>query len=107
MVSMSVIMSVRILMFIVSLFMFFFFLVFRFPGFDDDFLLFGSEIYRFPDCECLIELLDIVTRDILLSSCREMSLHDIRECIDEDIEWFSFLLVHVMISFFLRCFLDI
>lgn len=55
----------------------FFFLVFRFPGFDDDFFFFSSEIYRLPDSERIIEFFDIVTSDVFFASSGEVSLHDV------------------------------
>lgn len=55
----------------------FFFLVFRFPGFDDDFFFFGSEVYRFSNCERIIQFFDIVTSDVFLASSGEVSLHDV------------------------------
>lgn len=85
--------------------MFFLFLIFQLPWFDHDLLIFGSQVDRFPDGEGIIKLLDIVSSDILFSSSREVSLHDIWERIHEDIEGLTIFLSY-MVSFFLRWLLD-
>ena len=81
-----------LVMSIVSFVVFVFFcIVFRLPIIDDDLLCLCPEIDRTPSMERLIELLDVVTGDILLATCHEVSLHYIRERIDEDIERLSIL----------------
>ncbi len=67
----------------------FFFLVGSFPVLDDDLLLLRPEIDRNSASECLIELLHVVAGDIVLTLGDELSLHDIRECGDEYLEWLT------------------
>jgi hypothetical protein len=69
--------------------MFIFFLgVSFFPVRYDDLLLSRTQIDRATLDESIIELLHVVARDILLATGREVSLDDVRESIDEYIEWF-------------------
>ena len=89
----------------IIVFVFFFLFVFRFPVFDDDLLILGSQIDRSPRLERVIEFFDIVASDILLATCHEVSLHHIGERINQDIEW---LLILVIVSFFVwtHCLLE-
>ena len=88
------------MIFLVSFSVFgFFCIVFRFPIIDDDLLCLGTEIDRLSYIESLIELGDIVASDILFATCHEMSLHYIRECIYEYVEWLPILTI---VSFFVR-----
>ncbi len=92
------------------IFVFFFCIVFRLPVLDDDLLCLCAEIDRFPSMEYLIELFDIVTSDILLATCHEMSFHDIGERIDEYIEWLTILgsvSFFVWLDRFLECMDDL
>lgn len=61
-------------------------IVFRFPIIDDDLLRLCAEIDGLSDAECLIELGDIVTSNILLTPGHEMSLHHVRESVDQYVE---------------------
>jgi hypothetical protein len=74
-----------------------FFLIFGFPVFDDDLLSLCSQVNRFASMERLIKFLDIISSDILLAACHEVSFHDIGESVDQYIEW---LLIGIIMSFF-------
>ncbi len=64
--------------FIVRMIIIFFFLfVFGLPGIDHDLLVIRSEIYRLPDSQCIIEFVDILSGNIVLTTSREVSLHHI------------------------------
>lgn len=80
--------------------MFFIFLISIFPVFDHDLLVLRTEIDRFSFCDRLVELLDILSCDIFFPSSRKMSLHDIGECIYENIKW---LLIFFFMSFLMLC----
>lgn len=53
----------------------FFFGVGSLPVFDDDLFFLGSQIDRDSVGQCLIELVDVVTCDIVLALGDELSLH--------------------------------
>lgn len=85
---------------------FFFFGIFFFPIFYDDFLSLRPQIDRFTMTKGLIEFLDVVSCDILLPSCHQMSLDYIREGVNQDIEWFTIFLcccMFVWLDGFLEC----
>ena len=55
----------------------FFFVIFRLPIIDDDFLCQGPEIYGFAASQGLIQFCYIITSDILFTTSHKMSLHHI------------------------------
>ncbi len=60
-------------MIIIFLFLF----VFGLPGIDHELLVICSEIYRLSNRECIIEFVDILSGNIVLTTSREVSLHHI------------------------------
>jgi hypothetical protein len=84
---------------IIVIFIFFrFFGIALFPVLDDDLLFSRTQIDRATLDERIIELLYIVTGDIFLATSCEMSFDDVREGVDEDIEWFF--IISTMTCFF-------
>lgn len=80
-----------------------FFSIFFFPVLDEYFFFLGSQINRFSTNESIIQLGDIVARDVLFAMGCEMSLHDSCECIQKELKWFFVLFVRSV--FFSLCFL--
>lgn len=67
----------------------FFFCIGGLPMFYNNLLFMTPEIDRNSCCECLIEFFDVVARYVVLASRYELSFNDIRECLDEYLEWFA------------------
>ncbi len=74
------------IVFIIMMLFFFLRFIFLLPSRNNNFFLLSSEVDRLSVYKCFVQFLDIFSSNIVLSMGREVSLHDTRERIHEDIE---------------------
>jgi hypothetical protein len=79
--------------------MFIFFWIFFLPGFYQDFFFFGSEVYRYPPGDSIIELLYILGGDIVFPMSIEVSFHHTRETIYEYVKGLSRIFIVLFFRF--------